>query len=280
MTWEIVINNNYMGRPHHCGQNNLFNMMMTFNLFQYFMNSLFNPVQTQPQIQRPCCMPVQASIFSTPILQPQQQFIQPELINPYAYNQNLGCATYQNLIESKEFQELLKSEPLESFYPNLDFSNYKYDYADNSSQKDKNKSQKVKGKKVVDGKNQYVKIARQKAKKYGVDERLVLAMINQESGFINGRTSNKGAQGLMQLVPATAKDLGVTDINDPEQNIDAGVRYIKQLLNRYNGDVKKALAAYNWGMGNLEKQGMQKAPKETKNYVSTIYGSYKNYDIS
>lgn len=123
-------------------------------------------------------------------------------------------------------------------------------------------------------------IVHSKAQKYGVDENLILAMISQESSFVNGQTSHKGAKGLMQLMPATAKELGVTDVNDPEQNIDAGVRYMKKLLDKYNGNVKLALAAYNAGMGNVRKYGGIPPFKETQNYVSKIYKNYKNGSLS
>ncbi len=107
---------------------------------------------------------------------------------------------------------------------------------------------------------------------YGVDKDLIIAVIRAESGFDAGVTSPKQAMGLMQLMPETARDLGVTDAYDPEQNIMAGTRYLRGLLDRYNGDVRSALAAYNWGMGNLEKNiGL---PTETRNYISKIMKDY------
>ena len=164
-----------------------------------------------------------------------------------------------------------------------------------SEKKDEKKNVKVNNsKKIVISKSEITDIVHKKAEKYGVDEKLILAMINQESGFKNGQTSKKGAKGLMQLMPATAKELGP---NDPEQNIDAGIRYMKKLLDMYNGDVKKALAAYNSGMGNVNDilNGTNKCGnnpnhikdlsgiphiKETQNYVKNIFNSYKNYSIA
>jgi soluble lytic murein transglycosylase-like protein len=118
------------------------------------------------------------------------------------------------------------------------------------------------------------------AKKYGVDERLVLAVIQHESGFKNGQTSSRGAKGIMQLMPATAREMGVTDINNPTQNIEGGVKYLKKLLDKYNGNVKLALAAYNAGPGNVAKYGGVPPFRETQNYVNSIYNSYQKYQVA
>ncbi|HON95910.1 MAG TPA: lytic transglycosylase domain-containing protein [Deltaproteobacteria bacterium] len=108
---------------------------------------------------------------------------------------------------------------------------------------------------------------------YGVDRNLIVSVIKAESGFDAGATSPKGAMGLMQLMPGTARDLGVTDAYDPEQNVMGGTRYLKGLLERYDGDVKKALAAYNWGAGNLERSTGY-LPEETRNYIARIMEDY------
>lgn len=110
---------------------------------------------------------------------------------------------------------------------------------------------------------------------HGLDPCLILSVMRAESGFNRMAISPKGASGLMQLMPATATRMGVRNLFDPRENILGGAKYLRWLLNRFNGDLRLALAGYNAGEGAVEAYGNRIPPfQETQNYVRTIYTRY------
>ncbi|HYH10250.1 MAG TPA: lytic transglycosylase domain-containing protein [Thermoanaerobaculia bacterium] len=113
-----------------------------------------------------------------------------------------------------------------------------------------------------------------KAKKYDVDPALVAAVIEQESRFKPRAKSPVGARGLMQLMPRTGRWMGARNLYDPEQNVDAGVKYIKYLDKRFNGDLKKIIAAYNGGEGNVKRYRGIPPFRETRQYVKKVMTNY------
>lgn len=117
-------------------------------------------------------------------------------------------------------------------------------------------------------------LARAAAERYGLDPDLVLAVVAVESNYEARAVSKKGAQGLMQLMPATALDLGVADALDPATNLDGGARYLQALLRLYRGDLRKALAAYNAGPGSVARHGGVPPYRETQEYVRKVMKRY------
>ncbi len=117
----------------------------------------------------------------------------------------------------------------------------------------------------------YEAIIEEAASKNGLDPDLVMAVVKAESSLKPNAVSRAGAQGLMQLMPATAASLGVSDPFDPAQNIEAGTRYLKSQIDRF-GSTELALAAYNAGPGNVVKYGGVPPFNETRNYVSRVMG--------
>lgn len=125
-------------------------------------------------------------------------------------------------------------------------------------------------------KNAFDQLIRQAAQHHGVSEGLVKAIMHTESGFNIHARSPVGAQGLMQLMPATARRFNVSNAYDPQQNIFGGVKYLSWLLKRFNGDTRLAIAAYNAGEGNVDKYGGIPPFRETQDYVRRVTSRLQN----
>jgi soluble lytic murein transglycosylase-like protein len=118
------------------------------------------------------------------------------------------------------------------------------------------------------------KLVREAADRHRVDPALIRAVIQTESNWNPAAYSNRGAGGLMQLIPTTARRFGVNDVFNPQQNIDGGVHYLKTLLDRYNGNLDLALAAYNAGEGAVDRAHGIPAFRETRSYVQKVQNAY------
>jgi soluble lytic murein transglycosylase-like protein len=125
--------------------------------------------------------------------------------------------------------------------------------------------------------SKYDDMIRRAANRYRLPVALVKAITAAESGFNPQAHSHAGACGLMQLMPATAAEMEVTDIYDPEQNVNGGARYLRYLINAFDGDVKLAVAAYNAGPNLVSKLGRVPNIPETKGYVKRVLSLYKGY---
>lgn len=119
------------------------------------------------------------------------------------------------------------------------------------------------------------KLVQQSALKHGVDPKLALAVATAESSLNASAISPVGAAGVMQLMPTTASSLGVKNLYDPQENIEGGIQYLKQMLSSFNGDVPKALAAYNAGPEAVKRYGGVPPYQETQQYVAKILASYE-----
>ncbi len=194
--------------------------------------------------------------------------------------QNPLDAIYPNngRINTPSFEKILKSTTKSNFGTLLIDPQLKKVNADIINQSNYNsaiqQAASVQANTKTTSKSQILNIVNQIAEKHGVDEKLVQALIKQESGFNPKAKSKAGAMGLMQLMPLTAKNLGVQDPYNIVQNVEGGVKYLKSMLNKYNGNVILALAAYNAGPGAVDKYDGVPPYKETQNYVKNILANY------
>ena len=171
----------------------------------------------------------------------------------------------QNLIEPVNEMPVVSGIKLSGSFPKKDFGT--------SSE---NTSPSARGRKTA---FLFQPIILQTAKRYRIDPALIRAIIMAESGYNPKAVSETGAQGLMQLMPATAESLGVADSFNPEHNINAGVKYFKQLLIQFEGDVILALAAYNAGARKVRKHKGVPPIKATRHYIRKVFKYYQHYKV-
>ena len=172
---------------------------------------------------------------------------------------------YPNNAEANIYMRRGKNRTL--YFSNVPVSNG-YKVFMRTASKYKNKSYKI---------LKYKKLIQKAAKKYGVNSRLISAVVRAESGYKKSAVSDKGAEGLMQLMPATQRMLNVSNPFNPAQNIFAGTKYLKSLLVKYNGNMSLALAAYNAGKNAVKQYGGIPPYSQTQNYVREVAGYYDNY---
>ena len=127
---------------------------------------------------------------------------------------------------------------------------------------------------------EFEQLIRNCSEKYGVNPCLVKAVIHAESGYNPNAVSSKGASGLMQLMPGTAKSLKVADRFNPKDNVEGGVKYLRFLLDTFRGDVSLAVAAYNAGLNKVAKYGGIPPYNETRTYVNRVLSYMKSYQES
>ena len=180
-----------------------------------------------------------------------------------------------NSIDNKQYLSSLTLSGVSNYLPNSyynDLVQNEENVFTNNINKDYLNTEGFKN--VLAGANAYSDIIEQASQKYNVPQKLIAAVMKQESNYNQNAVSSSGAKGLMQLMPGTAKYLGVKDATDPKQNIMGGTKYLGQLLDKFNQNIELALAAYNAGPGNVSKYGGVPPFSETKNYVKKILNYY------
>ena len=182
--------------------------------------------------------------------------------NLYVYRDQSGAA----LLTNKKVSNAEYRQEKVTYYPNTNVHSYSNWGATEASVAPS----------YSNTKNAYDHIIRNASQMYGVSEGLIKAIMHTESGFNPSARSPVGAQGLMQLMPATARRFNVSNAYDPVQNIHGGVKYLSWLIKRFKGNTQLALAGYNAGEGNVDKYGGIPPFRETQDYVKRVMSRYNN----
>jgi soluble lytic murein transglycosylase-like protein len=193
----------------------------------------------------------------------------------------LGGEFYQGILEAEVAKKVAHSGGMglaEILYKSFLKNNPELNPEEENTLKNVKRTVPLTNEKVFKRINQYDDIIEQASKKFGLNKNLIYAVIGQESAGNSNAVSPKGARGLMQLMNDTAKSLGVNNVFNPKENIFAGSQYLKQLLDKFDGDLELALAAYNAGPSTVEKYNGIPPYKETKKYVTKVFGLLEPYE--
>ncbi len=245
-------------------------------MFSKMIQNLLSSSGKSAAMQRYAALNNQVRNIKEQIYGPQQPVAQNPMDTLYPANKK-NVQSFENILQSSaktDFGSLLLGPQAMNVKANIIKNTSAQTF--NNAIKEINSTNAVQNVSQTSGtsKSQILSMISKVCEKHGVDEKLVKALIKQESGFNTQATSKVGAMGLMQLMPATAKGLGVQDAYNPMQNVDGGVRYLKSMLNKYNGNIILALAAYNAGPGAVDKYDGVPPYPETQNYVKNILANY------
>lgn len=245
-------------------------------MFSKMIQNLLSSSGKSAAMQRYAALNNQVRNIKEQIYGPQQPVAQNPMDTLYPANKK-NVQSFENILQSSaktDFGSLLLGPQAMNVKANIIKNTSAQTF--NNAIKEINSTNAVQNVSQTSGtsKSQILSMISKVCEKHGVDKKLVKALIKQESGFNTQATSKVGAMGLMQLMPATAKGLGVQDAYNPMQNVDGGVRYLKSMLNKYNGNIILALAAYNAGPGAVDKYDGVPPYPETQNYVKNILANY------